>query len=68
MNLLEKKKINLYGNEFEVDHFKLKSTDPNIDENKKLDFDIWYDKEKAVIVKISYKKLGDWEYRLKSLK
>ena len=68
IEFIGKKKINLYGNEFEVDHFKLKSTDPNIDENKKLDFDIWYDKEKAVIVKISYKKLGDWEYRLKSLK
>ena len=63
-----KEKINLYGKEFKVDHFKLKSTDPNLDDNKKLNFDIWYDKERAVIVKIAYQKLGNWEYRLKTIK
>ncbi len=67
VEFIGEKKINLYGKEFNVDHFKLKSADQNIDDDKKLNFDIWYDKERAVIVKVSYQKLGDWEYRLKKI-
>ena len=40
----------------------------NISEDRKLDFDIWYNKDKNIIIKISYKKFGDWEYRLKNIK
>ena len=47
--------------------FKLKSKNPNTPKDKKLDFNIWYDKKRALIVKIAYKRLGDWEYRLKKL-
>ena len=36
-------------------------------EDKKLNFDIWLDKKTSVIVKVTYKKMGDWEYRLKNL-
>ena len=67
VEFIGEEKINLYGREFNVDHFKLKSADQNIDDDKKLNFDIWYDKERAVIVKVSYQKLGDWEYRLKKI-
>ena len=57
--------INQYGTTYEVDHFTIKSKDQSLPEDKKLDFDIWYDQKKAMILKISYSKMGDWEYRLK---
>ena len=34
-------------------------------EDKKLNFDIWLDKKNSLIVKVTYKRMGDWEYRLK---
>jgi len=35
-------------------------------DDKKLDFDIWLDKENNLIIKVAYKRMGNWEYRLKS--
>ena len=66
VNFLGKEKIELYGNIIEVDHFKLTSKDMTIPKDKRLDFDVWYDREKAMIVKVAYSRLGNWEYRLKS--
>ena len=63
-----KKIINLYGKDIETEKFKLRSPEKNIEEEKKLNFNIWYDKKKALIVKISYQRLGSWEYRLKTVK
>ena len=34
--------------------------------DKRLDFDIWFDKKKSIIVKVSYSRMGNWEYRLKN--
>ena len=34
--------------------------------DKRLDFNIWYDKENAMILKVSYSRMGEWEYRLKN--
>ncbi len=59
--------ISLYGKNFEVDHFKLKSKDINLPKDKKLNFDIWYDPKNSMILKVSYSRMGNWEYRLKSL-
>jgi len=66
VTFIGKEKIDLYGKTYEVDRFTIKSKDQSLPENKKLDFDIWYDQEKAIIMKISYSKMGDWEYRLKN--
>jgi len=66
VNFLGKEKIELYGNIIEVDHFKLTSKDMTIPKDKRLDFDVWYDSKKAMIVKVAYSRLGNWEYRLKS--
>ena len=68
VNFLGKEKIELYGNIIEVDHFKLTSKDMTIPKDKRLDFDVWYDSKKAMIVKVAYSRLGNWEYRLKSYK
>ena len=61
-----KEKIDLYGKTYEVDRFTINSKDQSLPEDKKLDFDIWYDQKRAMILKISYSKMGDWEYRLKN--
>ena len=66
VTFLGKEKIELYGNIIEVDHFKLTSKDMTIPKDKRLDFDVWYDRKNAMIVKVAYSRLGNWEYRLKS--
>ena len=58
--------INLYGKNFSAAHYKLKSKDDNLPDDKKLDFDIWIDRKNNLILKVTYKRMGDWEYRLKS--
>ena len=63
-----KEKIDLYGKEYFVHRFKLKSKDLNLSEDKKLDFDIWFDPKRNLILKVAYKKMGYWEYKLKNLK
>ena len=63
-----KEKIKLNGRIFEVDHFKLKSKDMSLPKNKRLDFDIWFDKKNSMIIKVSYSRMGNWEYRLKDFK
>ena len=55
------------GKKYETDHFKLTSKDMSLPEDKKLNFDIWLDKKTSVIVKITYERMGNWEYRLKNL-
>ena len=53
--------------EYDVEHFRLFSTDPNLPDDKKLNFEVWYDKKKALIIKVAYKRMGLWEYRLKKI-
>ena len=66
VNLLKKEMIELYGKSYEVLHFKLKSKNENLSKKKKLNFDIWLDPRKGLIVKIAYERMGKWEYRLKN--
>ena len=61
-----KEKIEQYGKTYEVDHFKLNSKDMSLPKDKRLDFDIWYDKKNSIIIRVSYSRIGNWEYRLKS--
>ena len=68
VNLLKKEIIELYGKNYEVLHFKLKSKNENLPKKKKLNFDIWLDPRKGLIVKIAYERMGKWEYRLKNFK
>ena len=66
VNFIGKENIIINNKEYLVDHFKLKSKDENLPEEKKLDFDIWYNKKNNLILKVSYSKMGKWEYRLKN--
>ena len=61
-----KEKLELYGKTYDVEHFKLTSKDMSIPKDKRLDFDIWFDKKNALILKVAYSHLGNWEYRVKN--
>jgi len=67
VTFIGKENISINGKQYETDHFKLTSKDTSLPEDKKLNFDIWLDKKTSVIVKVTYKRMGDWEYRLKNL-
>ena len=60
-----KEKIELYGKTYNVEHFKLTSKDMSIPKDKRLNFDIWFDKKNALILKVAYSRMGNWEYRVK---
>ena len=66
VTFVAKENIELYGKSYETEHFKLKSKDLNLPDNKKLNFDIWLDKNTCLILKVKYSRMGDWEYRLKN--
>ena len=61
-----KEKIELYGKIYDVDRFTLRSKDMNIPKDKRLDFNIWYDSKNLRIIKVSYSRMGNWEYKLKN--
>ena len=65
VTFIGKEKIDQYGKTYEVDHLKLSSKDMSLSKNKRLDFDIWYDQKNARILRVSYSRMGNWEYRLK---
>ena len=66
VSFIGKENLIINNKEYLVDHFKLKSKNENLPEEKKLDFDIWYNKKNNLILKVSYSKMGKWEYRLKN--
>ena len=66
ITFIGKENIELYGKNYLTDHFKLKSKNQDLPNDKKLDFDIWLDKKNNLILKVAYTKMGKWEYRLKS--
>ena len=65
VTFIVKEKIELYGKTYEVEHFKLTSKDMSIPADKRLNFDIWFDKKNALILKVAYSRMGNWEYRVK---
>ena len=67
VSFISKENLKINGNNLAVDHFKLKSTDSNLEADKRLDFDIWYDSKNNIIVKVEYKRLGKWQYILKNI-
>ncbi len=66
VTFVAKEEINLYGKKFETEHFKLESKNKDLPDDKKLNFDIWFDKTTGLILKVKYSRMGNWEYRLKS--
>ena len=65
VTFIGKEKLELYGKSYDVEHFELTSKDMSIPKNKRLNFDIWFNKKNALIMKVTYSRMGDWEYRVK---
>ena len=65
VKFLGKENLTLYGNNYSTLHFKILSSE-NLPEDKKINLDIWYDEKTLLLLKVSYKKLGLWGYRLKN--
>ncbi len=61
-----KEKIKQYGKVYDVDRFTLQSKDMTLPKDKRFDFNIWFEKETAQIIRVSYSRMGNWEYRLKN--
>jgi len=66
VTFIGKEKLNLYEKTYDVEHFKLTSKDMSIPKDKRLNFDIWFDKNSGLILKVSYARLGNWEYKVKN--
>ena len=66
VTFIGKEKITINGKEYHTDHFKLTSKDMTLPDDKRLNFDIWLDKKTSLIVKVTYQRMGSWEYRLKN--
>ncbi|MDC3166030.1 hypothetical protein OA668_02390 [Candidatus Pelagibacter sp.] len=66
VTFVAKEKVIINGKEYETDHFKLTSKDMTLPDDKRLNFDVWLDKETSLIIKVTYQRMGNWEYRLKN--
>tara|TARA_B100000579_G_C22612767_1_gene748071 strand:+ start:55 stop:750 length:696 start_codon:yes stop_codon:yes gene_type:complete len=60
--------ISIDGKNYETLHFNFSSDDNKLSKDKKLNTDIWYDKETLYWLKASFDKKGKWEYRLINIK
>ena len=57
--------LEILGRKINANKFSLKSKNQNIAEDKKLDFIVWMDPNTNIILKVSYERMGSWEYKLK---
>ena len=64
VNFLGKETLNLNGKTYETLHFNFSSSDQKLAKDKKLNTDVWYDEKNLNWVKATFKKKGDWEYKL----
>ena len=65
---LGKETLQVGGQTYKTLHFKFKSSDINLPDNKKLNTDIWYEEETYLWVKAQFVKQGNWEYRINATK
>ena len=68
VTFLGKENIELNGKLYKTLHFNFSSSDKKLSKDKKLNTDVWYDEKTLNWVKASFKKKGNWEYRLISIK
>ena len=66
VSLIGTKNITINGKEYLTEHFNIKSNDESLSDEKKFEFDVWYNPENNLILKVTYNKMGNWEYRLRS--
>jgi len=64
VTFLGKESIKLGNKNYDTLHFNFSSADKNLGKDKKLNTDVWYDEKTLNWVKASFKKKGNWEYKL----
>ena len=64
VSFLGKKIIESNGKKYNTLHFNFKSSDNKLKKDKKLNTHVWYDENTLNWVKASFKKKGNWEYKL----
>ena len=68
VKFLGKEKIESGNNTYNTLHFNFSSSDGKLSKDKKLNTDVWYDEKTLNWVKAAFKKKGNWEYKLVSIK
>ena len=58
--------IKLNEKSYILNRYKLISSNEDLSDDKKLNFDIWINPKNNLIYKVSYNRLGKWEYRIKN--
>ena len=67
VTFLGKETIKIDDKSYNTLHFNFSSTDKKLAKDKKLNTDVWYDEKTLNWVKASFKKKGNWEYKLVSI-
>ena len=68
VTFLGKKHIKINNKSYKAIHFYFLSDDKLPNDKKKLNINIYYDENSLLWIKSSYKKFGEWEYRLLEVK
>ena len=64
VTFLGKETIKIHDKIYNTLHFNFSSSDKKLSKDKKLNTDVWYDEKSLNWVKASFKKKGNWEYKL----
>ena len=64
VTFIGKENINIGGKVYKTLHFNFSSVDQKLSKDKKLNTDIWYEEDTLNWVRATFKKKGDWEYKL----
>tara|TARA_B100001559_G_scaffold319836_1_gene330243 strand:- start:309 stop:902 length:594 start_codon:yes stop_codon:yes gene_type:complete len=64
---LSKEMLKISGDNYSTRKFKIVMK-KNIDDKKSEEFNVWLDDKSKIILKVTYSKLGDWEYIVKNIK
>tara|TARA_Y100000590_G_scaffold71642_1_gene78725 strand:- start:674 stop:1363 length:690 start_codon:yes stop_codon:yes gene_type:complete len=67
VTFLGKETIKIGDKTYKTLHFNFASSDKKLSKDKKLNTDIWYEEKSLNWVKATFKKKGNWEYKLLSL-
>ena len=68
VTFLGKETLNIDGKTYNTLRFNFSSTDQKLDKDKKLNTDVWYDEKTFNWIKATFKKKGNWEYKLSSIR
>jgi len=65
VKFLGKKELILFDKKYKALKFHFLSNNNKPKNKKKINFNVWYDEKTLLWLKMSYEKMGKWEYRLK---